>query len=86
MKETWYVYICQANTGRYYTGIAKNPRSRLTSHNSTHGAQFARDQGPFNLVYVSAPFSNKSEARQREVQIKGWVHTKKEKLISGEWV
>jgi putative endonuclease len=86
MTEQWRVYICKVKTGRFYTGISINPRQRLARHNAKEGAQFARDQGPFELVYISAPFSSKSEARQREQQIKGWVHSKKEKLISGEWV
>jgi putative endonuclease len=86
MKENWYVYICQAKTGRYYTGITNNPNLRLNKHNSGIGSQFARDQGPFNLAYVSTPFPGKSEARKREIQIKGWVRSKKEALISGKWV
>ena len=45
----------------------------------------AREQGPFELVYVSAQFPNKSEARKREIQVKGWTKDKKKKLISGEW-
>jgi predicted GIY-YIG superfamily endonuclease len=86
MKSNWYVYICKANTGRYYTGISTDPKERLKSHNSDHGARFARDQGPFELLYVSSPFSSKSMARLREIQIKGWSRYKKENLISGKWV
>jgi predicted GIY-YIG superfamily endonuclease len=50
------------------------------------GARFARNQGPFTLVYISNPFLTKSEARLREMQLKGWSRTKKEKLIRGEWL
>ena len=81
----WYVYIAKAHTGRYYVGITTDPHERLKMHNTGKGSQFARDQGPFSLVYVSAPFVGKSEARKREIQIKGWSRIKKEKLIDGEW-
>ena len=81
----WYVYIGQAPTRRYYTGISTNPRERIQAHNSETGAKFSRDQGALRLIYVSPPFATKSEARLREMQIKGWTRTKKEKLICGEW-
>jgi len=45
----------------------------------------ASDQGSFRLMYVSKPYSDKSIARKREIQIKGWTRLKKEKLIKGEW-
>jgi putative endonuclease len=83
---SWYVYIARARTGRFYTGISRDPKSRLKDHNSTtNGAKFAHDQGPFELVYVSDILSDLTQARAREVQIKGWNRKKKEKLISGIW-
>jgi len=81
----WYVYIAKAKTERYYTGITNNPELRIIKHNTGKDSQLARQQGPFILVYTSAPFKNKSEARKREIQIKGWTKNKKEKLINGEW-
>jgi len=81
----WYVYIAEARTKKYYTGITNNPKKRIVKHNTGRGSQLARQQGPFSLLYVSKPFLNKSEARKREIQIKGWSRDKKEKLIRGEW-
>lgn len=81
----WYVYIAQARTGRYYVGITPNPKKRLGKHNAGQGSKFAKDQGPFKLVYVSKHVYSKSEARKREIQIKGWSRDKKLRLISGEW-
>lgn len=81
----WYVYIAQAHTGRYYVGITTDPVERIAEHNSGEGSRFAMQQGPFILVYVSPGFNNKSEARLREVQIKGWSRVKKEALIQGKW-
>lgn len=81
---TWYIYIAKAKTGRFYTGIT-NPQERIIKHNSGKGSKFAIDQGPFQLAYTSPAIPNKSEARKREIQIKGWSRDKKLKLISGEW-
>lgn len=85
LNMSWYVYLAKANTDRYYTGITTDPIQREIKHNSGKGARMARQQGPFKIAYVSASFPNKSEARKREIQIKGWSRNKKEKLISGEW-
>jgi len=81
----WHVYIAKARTEYYYTGISPDPIERLKKHNSAKGSQMAIQQGPFELLYVSSPFPNKSEARKREAQIKRWTRRKKEKLIAGEW-
>lgn len=81
----WFVYISQAKTGRYYTGITTDPQRRIVDHNVGKGAKFARDQGDLKLVYVSMALGSQSIARLREVQIKGWTREKKEKLIRGEW-
>ncbi|MFQ6083820.1 MAG: GIY-YIG nuclease family protein [Candidatus Aminicenantia bacterium] len=82
----WYVYIAKSKTGKYYTGITTNPQERIIKHNKGKGSQLAKQQGPFSLLYTSHPFLNKSQARKREIQIKGWGRKKKEKLINGEWV
>lgn len=81
----WYVYIAKAKTGCYYTGITPDPNKRIIKHNSGQGSQMAKQQGPFELVYVSPEFPNKSGARKREAQLKKWSREKKEKLIKGEW-
>ncbi len=81
----WFVYIAQARTGRYYTGITTNPKERIKKHNKGRGSRLAIQQGPFTLVYTSNAFSSKSVARKREAQIKRWTREKKERLIRGEW-
>ena len=84
-RMTWFVYIAKARTRRFYTGITTDPNRRIVDHNNGKGSRFAKDQGPFELVYTSNQFSNKSEARKREIQIKGWSREKKLKLICGIW-
>ena len=81
----WFVYIAKSRFGHYYTGISPSPEKRIVKHNTGKGSKMAKDQGPFELVYTSSFFDTKSEARKREIQIKGWTKNKKEKLISGEW-
>lgn len=81
----WYVYIAVAKTKRYYTGISNNVEKRIKKHNEGKGSRFAVQQGNLVLVYKSNPFSNKSEARKREAQIKRWSRKKKENLIKGIW-
>lgn len=85
MSDSWFVYIAEARTGRYYTGISTDPHRRMEDHNRGKGAKLAHDQGAFAIRYVSPPFLSKFSARKREIQIKGWIREKKEKLIRGEW-
>jgi predicted GIY-YIG superfamily endonuclease len=82
----WYVYIAKARTDRYYVGTTTNPQKRIIAHNKGDGSRMAKQQGPFNLAYISANFCTKSDARKREIQIKGWSRDKKEKLINGQWI
>ena len=85
LKMPWFVYICESRFGHLYTGITTNPEERIVKHNLGEGSQMGKEQGPFKLLYVSKEFPNKSLARTREIQIKGWAKAKKMKLVSGEW-
>ena len=79
----WNVYIAKSKTNRYYTGMTTNTGERLKRHNSGEGSRFAVQYGSLEIVYESPKFSSKSEARRREIQIKGWSRAKKELLIFG---
>ncbi|MEX0932253.1 MAG: GIY-YIG nuclease family protein [Candidatus Saccharimonadales bacterium] len=81
----WYVYIAEAKSGRYYTGISPRPQKRLAKHNTGKGSRFAMQYGPLKLVFVSKKFRSKEEARKQEVKVKSWSREKKQKLINGEW-
>jgi putative endonuclease len=83
-KMSWYLYIAEARTGIYYTGITTDPKRRIKDHNRGKGSSLARSQGPFTLLYVSEPLSNQSVARKYEIEVKGWNRKKKERLINGE--
>jgi Predicted endonuclease containing a URI domain len=83
----WFVYIAKAiKTGAYYVGITTDPEKRIEKHNKGTGSRMAIEQGPFVLLYVSRPFSNKNQARTREIQIKKWSREKKDKLVRGDWI
>ena len=81
---SWYLYIAQARTGRYYVGITTEPARRIKDHNKGRGSRMAVNQGPFVLVYTSPSLPNQSTARKLEIQVKGWTRAKKQKLIDGQ--
>ncbi len=66
-------------------GITTDPVARINKHNAGKGSRFAINQGPFELMFVSQGFADKSAARKKEIQLKGWSRAKKEKLILGIW-
>ncbi|MBU1726927.1 MAG: GIY-YIG nuclease family protein [Candidatus Omnitrophica bacterium] len=84
--QNWHVYIARARTDRFYTGITTDVENRIIKHNVGSGSRFAVNQGPLQVVYISKPFSSKSLARKREIQIKNWSRIKKLKLINGDWI
>jgi putative endonuclease len=65
-------------------GITPDLCHRVKLHNLGKAAQHTRDYGPVTLVYFKQ-YINKSEARKREIQIKGWSRSKKGKLIHHEY-
>lgn len=80
--DRWHLYILLCSDGSYYAGITPNVPKRLELHNSAKGPKYTRDHLPVRLVY-SKRFRSKSEARKREIQIKGWTRKKKDLLIKG---
>jgi putative endonuclease len=79
MSRNWFVYILICRDGSYYTGITTDPGERLEAHNDGKGCDYTRRRGPVRLVYTE-PHPDKSSARKRELEIKGWSMYKKEEL------
>lgn len=75
-----YVYILQCSDNSYYTGYAVDLERRLQEHQQGEGCKYTRGRCPVELVYWEV-FSSKSEAMQREYQIKQMKRTEKQKLI-----
>jgi putative endonuclease len=81
---SWFLYIAQARTGIYYTGITTDPTRRIKDHNKGKGSRIARAQGPFILLYTSESLPNRSVATKLEIEVKRWNRKKKEALVQGE--
>jgi len=78
----WFTYILLCSDSSYYVGITNDLEKRVVLHNSGKGSKYLLSKLPVKLVY-SEKHINKSEARIREIQLKGWSRIKKEKLING---
>lgn len=79
---SWYTYILTCKDGSYYVGIANNLERRVALHNSGRGSKYLLSKLPVALIH-SEELPDKSSARIREIQLKGWTGQKKKKLIKG---
>ena len=75
-----YVYMVQCGDGSYYTGWTDDVEKRIQVHQSGKGAKYTRGRGPIKLVWCEQ-VEDKSTALKREIEIKKWPKSKKEKLI-----
>jgi len=82
MDQEWFFYILRCRDNSLYSGITNNLEARLIAHNKGTGAKYTHSRKPITLVYRER-YSNVSEAKKREAQVKGWSKTKKEQLIMG---
>ena len=79
----WSVYILSCSDDTFYVGYSNNVEKRLEVHNSGKGAKYTRSRRPCSLVY-SEPFASKSEAMQREWQLKQLSRAGKQALVEGK--
>ena len=80
----YYIYVLQSiKHGTRYVGCTKDVKKRFTEHNDGR-CRYTKGRRPWEVMYQEK-FGTLSEARKREIQIKGWSRDKKEKLINGEW-
>ncbi len=82
MNTPWFVYILLCSDKSYYVGITLDLENRVKLHNTGKGSKYLLSKLPVKLMY-SEEHTNKSEARKREIQLKGWSRIKKERLIKG---
>ena len=76
-----FVYILECADGSLYVGCTNDLERRLKQHNdSKWGAHYTKIRRPVKLKH-SETFATLREARQREVEIKGWRRGKKLNLI-----
>lgn len=79
----WYTYILLCSDNSYYIGITNDLDRRVILHNTRKGSRYLLSKLPIILLY-SEKYINKSEARKREIQLKGWSRIKKERLMRGD--
>jgi predicted GIY-YIG superfamily endonuclease len=72
----WHVYMILCEDDSIYTGVTDNIERRLKEHRTSQGSKHTRDHGFEKLLYTEK-YKTRSEARDREKQIKGWRREKK---------
>lgn len=78
MGEKWVVYMIQAESSKFYTGITNNIERRFAAHAGKKGARFFHFSCPEKIVYQEF-HPNRSEAAKREIAIKKM--TRQEKML-----
>ncbi|MDK2982286.1 MAG: putative endonuclease [Chloroflexota bacterium] len=78
-----YTYILKCADGTFYIGSTRNLEKRVWDHQNRQGGKYTRKRLPVELVYCEE-HQHIGEAYQREKQIQGWSHKKKQALISGD--
>ena len=76
------VYILECDNAFFYVGLTTNLPTRLTQH-QRHQSIHTKRYEKIKLVYSEA-FSKRSDAEEREKQLKGWSRAKKKALIGGD--
>jgi len=80
---SYYVYIVKCADGTFYTGVASNLEKRIREHNGEliGGAKYTRSRRPVKLIYKEE-YDTHLEAARREIEIKKFPRSKKEKLFN----
>ncbi len=76
-----YVYILKCRDNTYYTGYTVDIERRLIEHQEGLASKYTRGRTPVELVYLENQ-PTKSEALQREYQIKRLTKAQKQDLIN----
>ncbi|PIP90737.1 MAG: endonuclease [Bdellovibrionales bacterium CG12_big_fil_rev_8_21_14_0_65_38_15] len=77
----WYVYIVRTTKGKFYTGISTDVERRFMEHLTGFGGAKALKGDPAEeLVYVEEA-RDRSDASQREYEIKKLKRKQKEQLV-----
>ena len=84
-SERWSCYMLRCSDGSLYTGMTNNVSLRVEKHNRGYGPEFTKRRRPVELIW-SQGFENRSAARKRESELKGWSRSKKLSLAAGRRV
>lgn len=77
-----FVYILECSDKTYYVGYTANIKKRIETHNKGKASKYTRSRLPVKLLYLEE-CAGKSEGLKRELQIKNWNRSKKEKIVNG---
>jgi putative endonuclease len=80
--EPWFCYILLCGDGSLYVGMTNDVVGRVEKHNRGLGAEFAKRRRPVKLIW-SQECLDRTVARKREVELKGWSRKKKLQLVAG---
>jgi len=80
----FYVYILECGDESFYTGQTEDLEKRLWEHEHGDVPGWIKQHMRFELVWFQE-FPTRTEAFQRERQIKGWSRRKKQALIKQDW-
>lgn len=75
-----FVYILEAQNGKYYIGYTNNLEKRMKAHSAGKGAKFTRAFGFKKLLY-SEKYRSKSKAMRREAELKKLTRAQKTVLM-----
>ncbi len=77
----YYIYILVCDKAFFYVGLTTDIETRLVQHQK-HQSPHTKRYTEVELAY-SEKFIKRSDAEQREKQLKGWSRAKKNALIIG---
>jgi putative endonuclease len=80
--EPWFCYMLRCRDGSLYVGMTNDVSIRVEKHNRGLGPEFTKKRRPVELIW-SQKFLDRFEARQKEVELKGWSRKKKLSLVVG---
>lgn len=75
-----FVYILRCRDNTFYTGYTVDLERRLEAHQQGLASKYTRGRTPVELAYMEEQ-PTKSEALQRELQIKKLSRAEKQKII-----
>ncbi|MFH1375564.1 MAG: GIY-YIG nuclease family protein [Patescibacteria group bacterium] len=75
----FYFYLARCKDKSLYAGYCVNIKNREAVHNDGKGAKYTNARRPVKIVYHEK-FTTRSEAMQREAQVKKFTRSEKLKL------
>ena len=80
MSDVWYLYVVRCSDSSLYTGITKDVKKRVTTHNKSKGAKYTRSRLPVVLVSHTL-VGDKGTALRYEYRFKSLTKKEKEFVV-----